>query len=83
MFAYDATDVLSQIKVPTLIIGADQDKLTKLEASVRMNQDIAGSKLLILKPAGHMGFIERHQQVNEAVSRFLLSAPVAAGDGPH
>ncbi|WP_026629170.1 alpha/beta fold hydrolase [Dyadobacter alkalitolerans] len=71
MFDYDATDILSQIQVPTLIIGANKDRLTKPEASLIMNQSITGSKLLLLQPAGHMGFVERHQEVNQAVSKFI------------
>jgi pimeloyl-ACP methyl ester carboxylesterase len=73
MFKYDATNVLDQIPVPTLVIGADTDRLTKLEASVTMNNSIPNSKLVTLAPAGHMGFVERHQEVNEAVEGFLAS----------
>ncbi|GGB81904.1 alpha/beta fold hydrolase [Dyadobacter sediminis] len=72
MFDYDATDVLPELFVPTLIIGANKDRLTKLEASIIMKERIPGAKLLTLQPAGHMGFVERHQEVNEAVSQFIL-----------
>jgi pimeloyl-ACP methyl ester carboxylesterase len=73
MFNYDATTILKDIKVPTLIVGADTDRLTKLEASVIMNQSIPNSKLVTLSPAGHMGFVERHQEVNKSVEAFLTS----------
>ncbi|MCF0052448.1 alpha/beta hydrolase [Dyadobacter sp. LJ53] len=73
MFEYDATDTLAQIQTPTLVIGANKDRLTKPEASIKMNQSIPGSQLLILQPAGHMGLVERHQEVNEAVSQFISS----------
>uniref|UniRef100_UPI00047AFB23 alpha/beta fold hydrolase n=1 Tax=Dyadobacter alkalitolerans TaxID=492736 RepID=UPI00047AFB23 len=71
MFDYEATDTLAEIQIPTLIIGANKDRLTKPEASVKMNQSIPGSQLITLQPAGHMGFVERHQEVNEAVSKFI------------
>lgn len=71
MFEYDATDVLSQIAVPVLVIGANKDRLTKMEASIKMHESIPFSKLVTLQPAGHMGFVERHQEVNEAVSQFI------------
>lgn len=71
MFEYDATKVLKDINVPTLVIGAVSDRLTKLEASNFMNSNIPGSKLLTLSPAGHMGFVERHHEVNEEVSGFI------------
>ena len=73
MFDYDATSILSKINVPTLVIGADADRLTKLEASVTMNKAIPGSTLLVLSPAGHMGFMEQHGIVNQKVAEFLRS----------
>jgi len=73
MFNYDATPVLNQITVPTLVVGANHDRLTKLEASITMNENIPSSTLVTLVPAGHMGFVERHQEVNEAVDNFLSS----------
>jgi len=71
MFEYDATATLSKIPVPTLVIGADSDKLTKLEASITMNKGIPNAKLLTLSPAGHMGFVEQHDYVNKEVTSFL------------
>ena len=71
MFEYDATATLSKIPVPTLVIGADSDKLTKLEASITMNKGIPNAKLLTLSPAGHMGFVEQHDYVNKEVASFL------------
>jgi hypothetical protein len=36
-----------------------------------MNSAIPGANLTILTPAGHMGLMERHYEVNEAVSTFI------------
>jgi pimeloyl-ACP methyl ester carboxylesterase len=73
MFKYDATPILKDINVPSLIIGAVSDRLTKLEASEIMNNNITDSKLLVLSPAGHMGFVERHEEVNSGVDSFITS----------
>jgi pimeloyl-ACP methyl ester carboxylesterase len=73
MFQYDATKVLSRITVPSLVIGADSDRLTKPEASEFMFKNLPESKLLMLSPAGHMGFVELHQEVNMGVDDFLAS----------
>lgn len=70
MFNYDATDILNKIPVPVLILAANHDRLTKPEASYFM-KSIPASQLLTLNPAGHMGLIERHQEVNNRVSSFL------------
>jgi pimeloyl-ACP methyl ester carboxylesterase len=74
MFKYDATSILKDIAVPTLVIGAVSDRLTKLEASEYMANSIAGAQLLTLSPAGHMGFVERHCEVNEAVNNFIINS---------
>ena len=71
MFNYDATPVLKDITVPVLVVGANHDRLTKLEASITMNKSIPTSNLFVLAPAGHMGFVERHAEVNQAVDNFL------------
>jgi pimeloyl-ACP methyl ester carboxylesterase len=41
-----------------------------------MNKSIPGSNLLVLSPAGHMGFVERHQEVNEAAGNFFNSLKI-------
>lgn len=71
MFNYEATSVLPRINIPTLIIGAASDRLTKLEASKHMHHQIPGAELITLSPAGHMGLVERHHEVNIGVSDFL------------
>jgi pimeloyl-ACP methyl ester carboxylesterase len=73
MFEYDATHFLPHIDLPTLVIGADADKLTTLGASITMKQNIPDAELLVLSPAGHMGFVEQHQHVNSSVFKFLNS----------
>jgi pimeloyl-ACP methyl ester carboxylesterase len=71
MFKYEATDVLTQIEVPTLVVGANTDRLTKPDASITMSSRIPQAKLVTLAPAGHMGFVERHQEVNDAAASFI------------
>ncbi|WP_207534585.1 alpha/beta fold hydrolase [Desertivirga arenae] len=73
MFNYDSTPVLNQIPIPVLIVAADSDKLTKPEASYEMNQRIPGSRVITLKPAGHMGLMERHEELNQTVVEFIQS----------
>ncbi|WP_207425818.1 alpha/beta fold hydrolase [Pedobacter sp. SYSU D00535] len=73
MFNYDATPVLSEINIPVMIFAASSDRLTKAEASEQMNGRIPGSELIILKPAGHMGLMERHEEVNNGVAEFIRS----------
>jgi pimeloyl-ACP methyl ester carboxylesterase len=71
MFRYDVTNELSGITVPTLIIGANKDRLTRPDASEYMSRHIPGAQLVMLQPANHEGLLERHEEVNEAAERFV------------
>jgi pimeloyl-ACP methyl ester carboxylesterase len=73
MFRYDVTNELSRITVPTLVIGANKDRLTRPDASEYMHENIPGAQLLMLQPANHEGLLERHSEVNQAVAEFLSS----------
>jgi pimeloyl-ACP methyl ester carboxylesterase len=71
MFKYDVTKELQRIKIPTLIIAADKDRLTKYEASEFMRQHIQNAEIFTASPAGHQGLIERHAEVNVAAEQFI------------
>jgi pimeloyl-ACP methyl ester carboxylesterase len=64
-------DQLSDIKTPTLIIVGDEDAATPYEKSERMHFAIAGSKLVVIKGAGHTSTVEEPEQVNKAINKFL------------
>ena len=70
MMHYDATEVLKKIHIPTLIISANKDGATVVEASHYMHDQIEDSELVVLAPSGHMSMMEQHQQFVEAVASF-------------
>lgn len=49
----DLTGVLSNIKVPTVLIWGEKDNVTPLEDAYLIKEKIKGSKLEIIKGAGH------------------------------
>lgn len=71
MFRYDVTNELPTISIPTLIIGANKDRLTRPDASEYMSRHISNAKLVMLDPANHEGLLERHKEVNEASGSFI------------
>lgn len=71
MFKYDVTRELSSLKVPTLILAAERDRLTKPFASQHMKDQMPNAELVLVAPANHQGLIERHREVNEAAERFI------------
>lgn len=73
MFRYDVTQHLKNISVPTLIIAANKDRLTKPAASEYMKQHLSNARLVTVAPGNHQGLLERHKEVNEATERFILS----------
>ncbi len=72
MFGYDVTNDLPGITIPTLVIGANKDRLTRPDASVYMAQHIPNAELVMLQPGNHQALLERHKEVNEAAERFVL-----------
>jgi pimeloyl-ACP methyl ester carboxylesterase len=70
MFEYDATQILPNIDVPVLILAGDQDLMCKPEASEFMKNNIPNSTLKILQPCGHLGTVERNDQMIKAVDEF-------------
>jgi len=81
MFRWDATDALSRITVPTLVVAAAHDKITLPEASEIIRSRCPSARLVTLAPAGHMGLIERHEELGKVVGAFAnecASSPVHA-----
>ncbi|MFZ3075172.1 MAG: alpha/beta fold hydrolase [Psychrobacter glacincola] len=66
-------DQLSDINTPTLIIVGDEDVATPYAKAERMHFAIAGSKLVVIKGAGHTSTVEEPEQVNKAINKFLAN----------
>jgi pimeloyl-ACP methyl ester carboxylesterase len=73
MLAYDATQTLPTIRVPTLVVPGDRDPVCRPEASERMHQDLPMAQLAPLMPAKHMGLLEHNERFAELVRNFAVS----------
>jgi pimeloyl-ACP methyl ester carboxylesterase len=71
MFKYDVSKQLPTIDIPTLIIAADKDRLTRPDASKHMAGQIPNAHLSTVKPGNHQGLIERHFEVNKIAEHFI------------
>jgi 3-oxoadipate enol-lactonase len=67
----DQTELLSQISCPTLIIVGQDDAITPVEDSEKMHRAIRGSRLVVIENAGHVSNLERTEQFNEELTKFL------------
>ncbi len=70
----DASGALSRIHVPTLVVWGDRDRLVPLPLGIALAQAIADARLEVIPGAGHKTMMERSDQFNAALLRFLAEA---------
>jgi len=67
---YDVRDRVREIKVPTLIIVGEKEKIN-LEASRYLNREIKDSELRIVPSSGHIVMIEKSEEFNQILGEFI------------
>jgi len=71
--AMDLQEVAQGLRVPTLILCGNRDKLTPPAFSARLRELISDSRLLIVAGAGHMLPLETPGRVSEELLEFVNS----------
>lgn len=69
----DATDLLSQIDCPTLVIVGTEDKLTPPAEAEVIQRGIGNAKLQIIDRSGHLSNMETPEEFNKLLLDFLGS----------
>lgn len=69
--AFDLTGEIVAIRVPTLVLCGEEDRLTPVKYARFMHQRIPGATLEIVPGAGHMVMLEKPADVNRALIAFL------------
>lgn len=69
--SFDLRDQVRQIKVPVLIIGGSDDKMTPYKASSYLHEQIAGSRLVQIDGGGHMMMLEQPELAADAIQVWL------------
>ncbi len=67
----DITSKYKEIKIPTLIIWGEYDKIIPLSIGRRLKQAIPNSKLAVIHDCGHMPQEEKPKETVEIISDFL------------
>jgi 3-oxoadipate enol-lactonase len=67
----DSTPILPRINVPVLIAVGDQDSVTPPSDAERMAKAIKKATLVTIRGAAHLSNLEKPQEFNAAVERFL------------
>ena len=70
----DLTNLLSNIKVPTLLIWGDHDTATPLEDAKIMEKLIPDAGLVVLKNTGHYSFLEDFYTFSRVMDSFLVNS---------
>lgn len=71
----DLASSYAAIRSETLLVWGERDGETPLDLARRMHELVKGSKLLVVKGAGHFVFVDKFQQVRLATRRFLTEGP--------
>jgi pimeloyl-ACP methyl ester carboxylesterase len=77
---HDAEDVLGTIRVPTLVIAGEQDRMTPLWVMERMWQSIPGADFLVIPKGTHTALVENPLLMNLRIELFLRDHFIAKGD---
>jgi 3-oxoadipate enol-lactonase len=67
----DRAAPIERIRVPTLVITSDEDKVYPPSIARDMVKRIPGARLAVISGAGHLSNLEQPGQFNEVVLRFL------------
>ena len=67
----DRNASIERIRVPTLVITSDEDKVYPPSIARNMAKRIPGARLAVISGAGHLSNLEQPGQFNQVVLRFL------------
>jgi 3-oxoadipate enol-lactonase len=68
---FDVSSKLSNIRIPTLVVTGEQDRVLPKAGGEEIARLIPGAMLVEIKGVGHLGYAEEPDQFNEAVLSFL------------
>ncbi len=67
----DSTPLLTEIEVPTLVVGGEEDSISSPEVMSRMAEKIPNSRHVSLPRAGHLSSLEAPEGFNVALKELL------------
>jgi pimeloyl-ACP methyl ester carboxylesterase len=73
--SFDSAQRVHAIAAPTLVIHGADDQVVPVASARLLAQAIPNAELRIIPDAGHLVWIERAEEVNQAIVDFSLDAP--------
>ena len=75
----DLSSSYRAIRSETLLIWGENDSETPIDLAERMSRLVQGSRLMVIRGAGHFVFADKFQQVRLATRRFLTRGMAGPG----
>lgn len=72
--AFDASERISEIKAPTLVLTGDEDEIVPPGNSLNLAAQIPQAQIIQIEGGSHMFFVEQPEQFNRAVIEFIEQA---------
>lgn len=69
--AFNSESHLKQIRAPTLVLGAREDRIIPLVLTQKLAECIPQAQFAVIENAGHLAFIEQAEEFNHRVITFL------------
>ncbi|NYD66161.1 alpha/beta fold hydrolase [Agromyces atrinae] len=69
--SHDASEYAAHVEVPVLLIAADRDDITPVEAQHRLDESLADSRLHVIDGVGHLIHYEKPAEAAEQIIAFL------------
>ncbi len=76
--SFDVMGRLGDVRLPTLVIGGEDDRWTPPKFQQYFAEQIAGSRLVMLADCGHYPFVEQAEEFNAELSRFMTELTAKA-----
>ena len=79
---HETRDRLGQISCPCLVVHGDEDLITLPWYNRTVADLIPGATLASISKAGHLAWLERPDELNDLIERFLSRLPMTADRSP-
>lgn len=79
LLSHDASALLEQVRVPTLVVAGERDLFTPMRRSREMAARIPGAELVVLREGSHAALVEQPELVALTLEKFLAAALTSAG----
>jgi pimeloyl-ACP methyl ester carboxylesterase len=77
LLSHDATALLSEVRVPTLVIAGERDLFTPMTRSRELAAQIPGAELLVVRGGSHAALVEQPELIALALEKFLRLRGIA------